>query len=425
MYVLLETSSEELKEFSSSYFRAPILLVLIFMSLLFVWLKKIRIREKPQKTIIITSSVAFSIILILKFTGLIEYNAYHNIVRGTYGYYQLQNGFNLATDIVDDDIQIKSNNEILVIVLGESTTRGHMQLYNYHRETTPKLSTFKDSLLVYNDVISTDVLTLKAVPKMFTSLSNSNNITPNINIIDVFNKAGFKTFWLSNQRPISYHDNAISKIAASSNYFKFFSHKKEKHTTVLDDVILPEYNNILKEEGKKVIVIRLIGTHFDYNKRYPISFEKFITKNATEAERIINHYDNAVLYNDYIVFSILESLKKLNKKSALVYLSDHGENVYDNGEFFGRTEGNMTKSMFEIPFLVWTSTEFEFPNDFEYVPDRKFMTDYLYESLEHLFGVVHSKMMVDKSIFSTSYNERKRIVVTGINYDEYFLDNHE
>lgn len=425
MYVLIESSKDELEEFSNSYFKFPIIILLLVMTLLSIWLKKINYKKKGKNILVDISVLILMIAMVLKVTGLIEYNAYYNIIRGTYGYYDLQHNFKIASDISSDDVQIKADNDILVVVLGESTARGHMQLYNYYRPTTPKLNAFKDSLLVYNEVISTDVLTLKVVPKMLTSLSNLDNNTPSVNIIDVFNKADYKTYWLSNQRPISYHDNAISKIASTSNYFKFFNHKIDKHTTVLDDVILPEYNNILKDEGKKVIVIRLIGTHFDYNKRYPVSFEKFITKNATEAKRVINHYDNAVLYNDYIVFSILNELKKLNKKSAFIYLSDHGENVYDNGEFFGRTEANMTKSMFEIPFLVWTSPEFEFPNDFEYVSNRKFMTDHLYESLGHLFGVAHSEMKLNKSIFSSSFEERKRIVVTGINYDKYFLNSHE
>ena len=329
----------------------------------------------------------------------------------------------IKKEISKKNIQINANNEVLVVVLGESTARGHMQLYGYKRETTPLLNAIKDSLFIYNNVISTDVFTLKVIPKMLTSLDNTNTNKEVINIIEVFNKAGYNTFWLSNQRPISFHDNAISKIASASNKFKFFNHIIDKHTVVLDEIILPDYKNILNQKGKKVIFINLIGTHFDYKKRYPVAYNKFISEfeEASDKDKIINHYDNAILYNDFIVYSILQELKKLNTKSALLYLSDHGENVYDDGDFFGRTESNLKKNMFDIPFFIWTSDKFEFPDDFEYMPNRKFMTDHLYESLGHLFGVMHKDMNANHSIFSKSFKNRKRIVANGINYDEHFL----
>ena len=108
-----------------------------------------------------------------------------------------------------------------------------------------------------------------------------------------------------------------------------------------------------------------------------------------------------------------------------MYLSDHGENVYDNTDFFGRSEDILRKSMFEIPFIVWTSKDFEFPRDFEYKPNRAFMADHAYESIGHLFGVLYSDMNVNKSIFSKTFKERKRKVLDNIDYDSYFFEKNE
>ena len=155
-------------------------------------------------------------------------------------------------------------------------------------------------------------------------------------------------------------------------------------------------------------------------------FNRFLSNaKSTKKERILNYYDNAVLYNDFIVYSMIKELQNQNKKSALLYLSDHGENVYDGTDFFGRSEDVLTKSMFEIPFLVWVSNNFELPEDFEYKPDRKFIADHTYESVGHLFGVMYKDMDINKSIFSNSFKERKRTVIDGIDYESYFLDKHE
>jgi heptose-I-phosphate ethanolaminephosphotransferase len=384
-----------------------------------------KLKTASRKVFFIGLGIALGFVLFLKFTGLIESNVYHNIVRGTYGYFDLQRSFKLNANIKKEDIESKKDNDILVVVLGESTTRHHMGLYGYCRNSTPFLSNFKDSLLVYNNVISSDVFTLKAVPKMLTSLSNDSNNIEETNIVSIFNQAGYKTYWLSNQRPISYHDNAISKIASTASFFKFYNHKIDKSTSVLDEILLPKYNEILKEPGRKVVFIRLIGTHFDYYKRYPKTFNKFDSNTVSKKQIVINQYDNAVLYNDFILENLLKGLKKEKGKKALLYLSDHGENVYDNGEFIGRNESDLTKNMFDIPFFVWTSNNFEFPVDFEYVPNRKFMADHVYESLGHLFGVKYKNMDFTNSIFSNSFKERKRIVVTGKNYDTFFSTTHE
>lgn len=426
MFLLIESNHQELTEFSNSYINIPIIVFIILMIVWFFVIRKMKLVINTSKKILVGSFVFFGIIVVLKGTGLIESNAYHNIVRGAFGYFELQNSVKFNSDISKDKIKITANNEILVVILGESTTSQHMQIYGYKRETTPLLNSIKDSLFIYNNVISSDIFTLRAVPKLLTSLDNSNKNKVAYNLVEIFNKVGYKTYWLSNQRAISYHDNAISKIASNSIEFKFYNHKIDKHTTVLDEVIFPDYLRILNEPGKKVIFIRIIGTHFDYNKRYPPSYNKFLsTTNASKKEKIINYYDNAILYNDFIVYSFIKELQKQNKKSALLYLSDHGENVYDNTEFFGRSEDVLRKSMFEIPYFVWISNDFELPNDFEYKPNRMFMADHTYESIGHLFGVMYKDMDVNKSIFTKTFKDRQRKVLDNIDYDSYFLERHE
>ncbi len=423
MYLLLESNPQEFEEFAGSYVSVPIVIFIILNILLFFVIRKHSFKSYSKNHKWIGGIAVVAITIGLKFTGYIESNAYHNVVRGIYGYIDLQNSMQFNEDIEKESVALNSDNEVMVLVLGESTSRGHMHLYSYPRKTTPLLSAMRDSLYVYNDVISTDVFTLKSVPKLISSLDVDTAGGELIHIVELFNIAGYDTYWLSNQRAISYHDNAISKIASASNWFKFYNHIIDKHTLVMDDVLLPDYGEILKKPGKKLIVLRLIGTHFDYKKRYPEAFNVFAkqTEGFSEEQLLNLYYDNAVLYNDYIVFTLINKLKQEQQKSALIYISDHGENIYDEGtNFFGRSEEILTKSMFEIPFLLWTSKDFEYPKDFEYNPDRKFMADHTFESICHIFGVVHENTNLSRSIFSNSFSERKRKVMNSIDFDTYF-----
>ena len=99
MYLLIESNNAELNEFMSTYINIPILLFIALMSFLFIIIRKKRFVIKKIKKPIIEVLSFFAIVIFLKFTGLIESNAYHNIVRGTYGYFQLQKSVNLKTEI--------------------------------------------------------------------------------------------------------------------------------------------------------------------------------------------------------------------------------------------------------------------------------------------------------------------------------------
>lgn len=419
MYLLLDSNASELSEFISSYINWSIVAVIVINTYLFFLLKRKLKKNSIKYSSLVGLIGAISILFFLKISGLIESNAYHNIVRGTYGYYELHSNTVFEKTVSKTDFKITSNNEVFVLVLGESTTRSHMQIYGYNKETTPLLNSIKDSLYVYDNVISTEVFTLKAVPKMLTFLNNE--IDARVSIVQLFNAAGYDTYWLSNQRPISYHDNAISKIASNSKEFKFYNHLIDKNTKILDEIIIKDYSELLKKPGKKMIVLRLMGTHFDYINRYPIEFNKFDKgEHKSKKEKIANQYDNAVLYNDYIVYSLITHLKQI-PKSALLYISDHGENVYHNGtDFFGRSEENLTQSMFEIPYILWTSKDFELPEDFAYNPTNLFTADFTFNSIEHLFGVRYKTFNNSKSIFSNSFIPNKRIVLDEHNFDTYF-----
>lgn len=424
MYLLLESGSEELQEFAGGYFNWTIFLAFFLFGVLFFLLRKNTWKTTLKYSNLIGVACAGLILVFLKFTGFIESNAYHNAIRGTYGYYSLQKNMKIAPTVSEDEITKTADNEVLVLVLGESTNRNHMQLYGYRRGTTPFLSGLTDDFYVYDNVISNEVFTLKAVPKILTSFTEESQGEDLVDIIQVFKVAGYDTYWLSNQRPISYHDNAISKIASGSKYFKFYNHLIDRDTKVLDEEILPDYSKILDKPGKKLIVLRLIGTHFDYDNRYPEAFDKFSTpkaSKASKAKKLQNEYDNAILYNDFIVHEIITMLKEKNQKSALLYLSDHGENIYENGtDFFGRSEEIVTQNMFEIPFMLWTSKSFEMPSDFQYQKNRAFTSQYTYDSLGHIFGVLHNSMDVNSSIFSSNYESKKRIIVGEKDFDAYF-----
>ncbi len=325
--------------------------------------------------------------------------------------------------------------QTFVLILGESCSRQHMSLYGASRKTNPKLDSRND-LIAYNDVVSPYSNTLNSV---LTILSESNleqkiNFENSIDIIDIFHSAGFKTYWISNQSPIGIWDNQVTVFAKKSDYFKFVnttgnSSFEATLTTSYDSKLFKPLSSALEEEiSKKFIVLHLMGSHSSYSKRYPADFEIF--RGANKKEKIIAEYDNSILYNDFIVDSLLNIISSNSnyvKKhiASVIYLSDHGENVFDELDRVGHDYSNeLPKVNVEIPFLVWLS-----PTYLKLNPDKAkivnsnynkpFVADDLFHSLMDLNGIQSLYLNEDRSVFSEKFNEKRpRILEDGKDYDK-------
>ena len=78
--------------------------------------------------------------------------------------------------------------------------------------------------------------------------------------------------------------------------------------------------------------------------------------------RAINDYDNAILYDDFVISQLLNETRKYDtevksktgnkseSRVAFFFFPDHGEGVKDSGGFMGHYEGRGTFVLYEIPF---------------------------------------------------------------------------
>lgn len=317
-----------------------------------------------------------------------------------------------------------SDTELYVLVIGESTTRSHMSLYGYDRKTNPLLEQRKEQLLIYKDVIAPHTHTIPALGKALT-LGNYDDPTDKYNstIIQLFNKAGFKTYWISNQRPVGVYETS-TKIISRNSAVSIYTDVSEG---AYDGKIIDPLRKVLSEDHpKKLIVIHLMGTHVAYKNRYPEDFTVFSDQPETlfkneNAFQAINEYDNAVLYNDYVVNEVINEVEKINSKSVVLYLSDHGEEVYETLNKNGHTETNGSKPMYDIPFVVWRSEKFLEQSDHVTIKlDRPYSSEDLPHTLAHLAGIKFKRYVKEKSIFDTEFKIKDRMILNNTSYEEIF-----
>ena len=277
----------------------------------------------------------------------------------------------------------KEAKEIYVLVVGETARSRNFQLYGYNRPTNPELSK-EQGLLVFRDVRSQSNTTHKSVPMLLTAATaeDHDRLYHEKGIIAAFREAGFYTVFFSNQQPNhSYIDflgeeanehvfirEAKSLLAKEGKDEKTKDGKgrKSKEVVFSDEQLLPYFEKALRGGHKKLLVVlHMYGSHFNYRDRYPQSRARFLPDTPTEAKaenrsQLLNAYDNTILQTDYILATIIRRLRREHCSSALLYTSDHGENIFDDSRrLFLHASPRPSQYDTDVPLLVWTSAEYD------------------------------------------------------------------
>jgi len=370
-FIVFETNLSETLEYLSYYIDYKKIGFYLFTQLIILFFLARKLKS-IKTSLVFRNYSAICIILLLTFVmigkdNIINHNILINSAKSYIEYkHELKKLKQLANKRTDEIEETKINkiykgNETYVLVLGESTSRNHLSLYNYYRNTNPKFKEIQNQLFIFNDVISPHSHSTMALSKIltFANYENKKNYYDKGSLIQYIKKAGFQTYWLSNQTPIGIWDLGTTTLAKSSDKLVFVNNGKNYKEKSLDEKVLIPFKKALSDKHpKKFIVVHLMGTHGDYCKRFPVEYRFFYDQNAEYRNKIIDCYDNAVIYNDYIVNEIIGLVNKIDSNTFVLYFSDHGEEVYDLVDFTGHTEKDGTRNMFEIPFILWVSDKY-------------------------------------------------------------------
>ena len=200
-------------------------------------------------------------------------------------------------------------------------------------------------------------ITGRAVPFLLTrgQATDAERTARERSIVSVFREVGFDTYWFSTQqRDLS--TGMINRFASEASAQRFFERRHDAVT--VDEVKAVLSHSQALGSGKRFIVIHTLGSHFYFPSRYPSEFNVFPTEGPDTAGNrgVINAYDNTILYTDYFLASLIEVLQSSPGLKGLMYVSDHGENLYDDER---QLFGHMLNTQYDlpIPMILWMSPE--------------------------------------------------------------------
>ena len=321
-------------------------------------------------------------------------------------------------------IQNTGKPEIYILIIGESARRDRWSIYDYYRDTTPLLKNM-NNVVAFEDVIAEWPLTQKSVPIILSraSAANFNPALAEKSVIAAFKEAGFITYWFTTQ-PFDRFAGNVHILADDSNTVMFFTRKFDEYLVKPTENAIEMNKNI---HNKIFIVLHSKGSHFKYSYRYPIKFKKYQDSgDIAKKEQINNSYDNSIFYTDYFIASVINTIRKENQISALMYISDHGENLMDDDrELLGHNYSN--EYDFPIPLIFWFSEKYkeEYPEKIHNAYKNrtaKISTSYIFYSLLDMANISIDGFDESMSIFSKKLTEKPRYVYNQVNDNIFNFD---
>ena len=254
--------------------------------------------------------------------------------------------------------------EIYVMVVGETARAYEFSIYGYNRPTTPLMQRER-GLVAFSNVMSQSNTTHKSVPMLLSAASATDydRIYREKGIIEAFKEAGFHTTFISNQLP---NHSFIDFFGEEADDWTFIKEHSKEGANTPDEEMLTILNKVLaKNRKRELIVLHCYGSHFNYRERYPRSEAFFRPDDASEAkasnrQQLVNAYDNSIRQTDRLLHDIIAALRKTGAVAAMLYTSDHGENIFDDDRKLF-LHASPTPSYYElhVPLIAWVSESYD------------------------------------------------------------------
>ncbi len=278
-----------------------------------------------------------------------------------------------------------SEDELVVVVVGETSRYDHWQLNGYSRETSPCLMQRTDQWVSFDNCYTIGNLTTVCVPYMFSRATplDPHRYYREKSLPEAFQEAGYETTWIADQ---SFNNEFLLRIANACDRQTYISDNSGQDVLVDTVLLEPLRKTLLDGADRQLVVLHTLGCHFKYSSRYPDDYQCFTPdmkgikiyellrdislesdgsiRNSISNRALLNNlrqilvnsYDNAIRYTDYFLEQVVSRIEATGRSAVVVYVGDHGENLLDD-ERNMLLHGTYAGSLYEyhVPLFVWMS----------------------------------------------------------------------
>ena len=334
-------------------------------------------------------------------------------------YFHSINEFNAEHKNTLADLQVTPNKpafdkpSTIIVVIGECASRNFMSAYTkVPADTTPWLREKKNdpNFIVFENPYAVITNTVMALERGLTEKNqyNDKDFKKSATIVDIAKGAGYFTSWYSNQGTTDNSDTPIAIIGKTADVSKWTN--QDLNTLQYDGTLL-EYLKEVDPNKNNFIVLHFMGSHDNYQNRYPPEFAKWGNPKINEPPL---NYDNSLYYSDYVLSKIYEYGKKNLNMQAMLYFSDHG--TVPNG----RRNADMNPfAALRIPMFLYLSEDYQktYAHTAQVLKDHKatyYTNDLTYELVCGLLNIKSNRYDETQSLASDKYKYTRETLRTSL-----------
>lgn len=304
----------------------------------------------------------------------------------------------------------------VILVIGESASAYYMSAYSdVKNNNTPWLKSMRnnDNFILFNHAYTSVCQTVPSLERALTEKNqyNKKDFNQSLTVIDIAKKAGYETYWFSNQGYISDADTPITLVAKTADHAVWLSESEMAKNGYQYDGDLLKYLHNVDPNKNNFIVLHFMGSHEDCINRYPYDFARFSEKGKFDMPL---NYDDSLAYTDSVLQQVQQyAAEKLNLQ-AMLYFSDHGGDPYRK-----RHPDQAGFKALQIPMFVYVSDEYKalYANEvgeFKAKRNTYFTNDLIYETVCSLLQVKSNHFDEGNSLLNSKYKYTREMLMTAL-----------
>lgn len=260
------------------------------------------------------------------------------------------------------DPQVKK----IVLIVDESIRADILGVNGYEKSTTPYLSSLKTGIVNYGMAAASsncsdysNLILRTGVRKK--DIPDKNQMTMKTPSIWQFtNKAGYYNVYLDAQSEEEWanYQNFMNEHEAS--FVDELIRSRQKVAYESDGVAREKLIDLLGQPGKTFIMLNKYGLHFPYFKSHPQEYRFFSPvlkqgQSMNDREKSLNSYMNGIRWSVDDWFKDLLSNNGKFEPYVIIYTSDHGQNIVDDGTLATHCRPRANRFEGIVPMMVFSN----------------------------------------------------------------------
>lgn len=299
---------------------------------------------------------------------------------------------------------------LFVVLIGETARSTNWQLASYEKPTNPELS--KLNIINIPKVQACGTSTDVSLPCMLSRVGRRDydrkRILTEESLPSLLKRAGFSVTWVDNQSGCKGTCDGVRVTKPTPD--PLYCHAG----TCMDGVFnrsIDEAFNALKTQSHAVLFLHMMGSHGPAYYKRSTESEKVFGKECTDPtfkscskESIRATYDSSIRYTDRVVAELIRKLQnKTDINTALIYLSDHGESLGENGLYLHGAPYYIAPDEQKIvPMVMWFSEPFKK----NYTIDTRVIEENSHKPVthDHLYHTILGLLNVRSSTYDSQWD---------------------